>query len=309
MARYNQQNLIMENGAGIILPPWFRGETGWGNVAIPDIYASDAIAKYPAGTKFVDGDRTWFYTKFKGTTPATTPTTVTEETGYRLIGKGLMCHAFAEDYAAGTVRGVLAEPTIYLGPTSVVTYMGTQAADDFYSGGWINVNDDHFQMARIIQHEYDATTITVGGTSLATPSTLTIDRNLGWALSASATARVMPNKWKHAVWQWESAYQCFGVILGGCMISEPAHSTWMWLQTYGPFSTRAISSGAGGASAKEIEYYWMSDGSLDSIRDGVTDTYEVRANQFAGYSMPHTKSETGTAQDESYPMIFLKMER
>lgn len=303
------QSLVNKDGARIEMPAWFQGATGWGNLAHPNVYTADTQQQYPEGTKFVEGDRTWFYAKFKGTTPATTPTTVTQESGYRLTGKGLMCHAFAEDYAAGTCRGILAEPTIYLGPTSVVTYMGTQAAKDFYSGGYINVNDDHFQGARILAHEYSGATVTISGTDLATPSTLTIDHDLLYALSASATARVMPLKWKHAVWSWESAYQVFGIILGACMVSEPAHSTWLWVQTYGPMSTRAISSGAGGVSAKEIEYYWMSDGSLDSIRDGVTDTYEVRANQLAGYSMPHTKSETGSGQDESYPMIFLTMER
>jgi len=187
--------------------------------------------------------------------------------------------------------------------------MGTQAAKDFYSGGWINVNDDHFQHARILAHEYDSATKIVSGTSLATPSTITIDHDLLYALSASATARIMPNKWKHAVWQWESAYQNFGIVLGACMVSEPAHSTWLWVQTYGPMSTRALSSAAGGVSQKEIRYYWNSDGSLDPMQDGTTDTLGLAANQLAGYSIPHAKSETGSGQDESYPIIFLTMER
>lgn len=49
------------NGQTIYMPPWAEGEEGWGNLELPDVYAEDAVQKYPIGTKFVEGDRSFRY--------------------------------------------------------------------------------------------------------------------------------------------------------------------------------------------------------------------------------------------------------
>ena len=52
------------DGKTLYMPSFFEGEKGWGNLTLPNVYKADSIAQYPAGTKFQDGERIFYYDKF-----------------------------------------------------------------------------------------------------------------------------------------------------------------------------------------------------------------------------------------------------
>jgi len=61
--RIINHDLRVVDGKTIIMPPWYSGQEEWGNLEIPDVYVSDSVQKYPVGTKYRDGSRTWLYGK------------------------------------------------------------------------------------------------------------------------------------------------------------------------------------------------------------------------------------------------------
>jgi len=306
-------DLRSNDGKTIVMPSWADGEAGWGNLALPNVYEADTSQKYPCGTKFQDGERTFRYARFKGTMNGAAQNVVVEEAvSDTMCGKGLAAQAFAQDYAATYVTGLVGENKVYIHTTVAATAAGVERADNYYSGGWLSIYDSgaggtyRYQFRKIVKSEYDAAK-TVAGTARTHVTTLTLDQPLTIGITASAICQVMPNKWKHAVWNTTTAYAVYSPILGACQVCVPVYGQWLWLQTWGEMGTCHISTAFGGVSTNEQRMYWRSDGSMDPMQNGNTDTLGLQAHQLAGYAMANTASESGSGQDESYPIVFLTM--
>lgn len=295
------------NGAHIEMPPWYGGETGWGNLEMPNPHLLASTATYPCGTKFVEGDRTWIYAHYRGTIHSANPQTVLDQDcAVKMMGKGLLSHSYQYDYAAGYCRSLAGSKTIILAVTDTGDNMEDMEADNAYSGGWILTNDsaagdDQLQCFRIIESTYSATTATIAEASMATPTTLTVDHTTSVAHSATAVASVMPNMWKHIVWLDDNAYASWLPILGASMVGNITGAGYMWLQTYGPMGTKHLGT-LPGDGVSEAEMKWMSNGSMDTA--ATRNDYQT-----AGFVMFNSAAYDGSATSEGYPMVFLTMQR
>lgn len=99
-----EHDIRSADGGCIYMPPYIGGEEGWGNLEIPDVHVASAIQKYPRGTIFRKGEKSWVYTKLKTTT---NPDAYGGYTG----GRGLF--SVAQDSASLTVSvATLGENTV-----------------------------------------------------------------------------------------------------------------------------------------------------------------------------------------------------
>ncbi len=154
------QSLVAKNGKYIVLPPWFSGETVYGNLSHPTINSEDSQQMYPIGTKFVDGDRIFRYC-YAGSTIA-------------IPQRGI---ANVSEQLEGTCLGnaVAGAYTLDIPPdcadfTSVVQYR----TKDIYAGGYLTINGAsgnpvYHEFHRIVSN--DATTGTYVRVTLDTPLT------------------------------------------------------------------------------------------------------------------------------------------
>lgn len=317
------QNVILQNGSTIIMPPWFRGELGWGNMALPNVYETDdAIQAYPAGTKFVEGDRTWFYARFRGT--VTTPyTSYTQESGTDLQGIQLFTGAYQVDMTnAKLVRKIQDEQSLWYQTTP-----SAGRADDFYAGGFVvgkdTVTNHRPFFRRIIAQNYDATGLArslswnavnqeyteVDLSSYSQVSELQCDQPFHQSKTSLPTM-IMPLPYKNAAaFRVDANSHADGMAIGACMTNNPTYDHWVWCQTHGQLGTIAIVNANVGGENNEILYYVMGDGGYQGVVSGEDTTYDLTERQLAGVSYGSTRFETGSYQDEGVPIIFLTMRR
>lgn len=296
------------DGSFIMMPPWFQGALGWGNLTFPNVYdTDDTIQQYPDGTKFVEGDRTFWYARFRGM--LNTPyTSYTQESGTDLQGVCLYTGAFQQDYTnAELVRKIEDEQSMWYEATTAEA-----RADDYYSGGWVcgkdTVTAHRSFYRRVVAHNYFAAK-TVGGTDYTLVSELQVDQPF-YQSKTSLVTSIMPNRYKHAMGSRSSANSIQdGMPVGACMQNNPTYDHWVWCQTHGPLGTIAIVNLAVGAADGEIKYYVMGDGGYQGVADNQDTTYDLTERPLAGYAMASTRFESGQGQDESVPMIFLTMRR
>lgn len=307
------------DGSFIMMPPWFQGASGWGNLSMPNVYnTDDASAQYPEGAKFVEGDRTWFYARFRGT--VTTPyTSVTQESGTDLQGVCLFTTAFQQDYTnALLVRKIEGEQSMWYNTTT------TEAqADDYYSGGWVcgkdTVTNHRSFYRRVVAHNYFAAGIAAQATGVGSAtfdasaytllSELQVDQPF-YQSKTSLVTSIMPNRYKHAAaFRVDANAQYDGMPIGACMQNNPTYDRWVWCQTHGPMGTIAIVNLNVGAANGEQIYYVMGDGGYQGVADGQDTTYSLTERPKAGIGMASTRFESGSGQDEGVPMIFLTMRR
>lgn len=296
------------NGCSIQMPPWFSGEPGWGNLALPNVYTLDTVQEYPHGTAFREGERTWFYTKYIGSVNTAQMTTITlEGCDTHMFGKGLANYGFQQHYGTSNIYGVAGEPTVYIITASASDV--TERANDFYAGGtWSAYDTTHtYNIAmggRIIKQVYSATTLTVDDYSITYPSILTLDQNLVANVTwGTAKGTAMPNKWKMAIQGQDSAVQRWMPILGAsCVGHVSTYNVWLWLQTHGEIMSAHASSDLFGDEVDMVAAYWMSNGSLDPATFGT-----AYKQQLAGYIINNYRSESGSSPTELYPILYLTM--
>ncbi len=303
------QRIVAKDGSYIQLPPWYSGEENWANLAHPNVYVADSKVEYPRGTKYVEGERVFRYAIYDGKLTASTWNSIADTAGDDLMGKALFNTGFAQDYASSLVYG--AGSTVDVWTTVASTVVGTERSNDFYSGGWMNgkdtaPSDARMFFRRITKSVYSAAK-TVNGTARTLVTTLTLDQALVNSFTAM-TFVLTPNPWKHAAWFSGDANAGYSPVLGVSMVNNPTANYNVWLQTWGECGTAQITNAAVGASERETSFYIMSDGSFQGLADGTTDTYGLRgAYTYAGYTLVSTVTESGSGQDESYPILFLRL--
>ena len=297
-------------GRTIYMPEYCEGEEGFGNLAIPNPNVLDSAQKYPHGTAFRAGERTWFYSQYKGTINPNGSKVLTQEAaGYYMYGKGLAGYAYQQDYAASNIYGVEGEDNLYIITAQVSGGGVDERANNVYAGGTWTVYDtthtyNKAMGGRVIEQAYSATTLVVGGHSITTPSILTLDQdlvaNVTWG---TAKGTVMPNKWKLAVYGGSQANGRYMPILGASNVGNiSTYNQWLWLQTHGEIMIVHVSSDLFGDVEGYVKAVWNSDGSIDPAKYGTAYT-----RQTAGFVASNSMSETNTATSESYPIVYLTM--
>ena len=321
-----EQPLIYHDGAAVILPPWFQGETGWQNTAFPNVYKADASQRYPAGTKFVEGERIFYHSKFIGQisgtewivalqAPNSNALTVTQ-------GRFLFAHCFQEDMANGLlVRHNADEKSIVFQTTP-----SAMRSTDYWSGGWVNGKDTGASnrpfYRRIVKHDYAATGSAIQkirntSTGLDTivdlsaysqVSVLELDQSVVTAKTTMATT-IMPNPWKHLIYKTHSEWNQYAPAMGAVVPNAVAQNEFVWVQTWGPMGIPWAAVEFSGAGNYEIMYKISGDGSVSGQHSGGPAPADGSTFQVAGHAMASSIMESASGQDEELMMIFLELRR
>lgn len=285
-----------KTGAHYTFPAWFEGELGWDNMTNANIYTADATLAYPNGTRLEIGERVFYYATYYGKVSSNT---VAATAGDDLLGKGLFNFGFAQDYS-DKLTWTVGTTTVVL--TSTVAGTPTERVDNFYSGGWLGIKDTAPADARFVNRYIEASTIS------GTTTTLTVDQPLINAITGGNSV-LTPNPYKYAVWYHEHANELYHWPVGYSMVNNPTATYGVWLQTWGTMMAGQITNAFRGAASNEVVVYGMADGSIQ-VRDGGTNSYGLDGSYpIIGHTIPNSRSESGSGQDEGLPFIFLTLRR
>lgn len=320
------QDLRRVDGKTIYMPAWSRGEKGWGNLSLPNVYKADSSPQYPAGTKFQDGERIFYYSKFIGQVsgvewivalqaPNATALTVTQ-------GRFLFAHVFQQDMADGLMtRHTADELSIVFSTTEAEAQ-----ADDYYSGGWVNgkdTGDSNRPFYRfIVAHDYDASGssvqkiwnessrsyTTVDLSALSDVSVLELDQPVIVSKTTMATT-LMPNPWKHLIYKTHSEVNQYAPAMGAVVPNAVSQNNWVWVQTWGPMGIPWAFVEFAGADTGEINYKVSGDGSTSPEHSGAPAPADGSTWQRAGHSMASSIMESASGQDEQLVMMYLQLRR
>ncbi len=305
------------------MPEYYEGENGWGNLAIPNVYdTDDATTLYPRGTRFVAGERSFYYGTYRGKADTgASAYTVTATDGDDLAFKMLFSVAYNQAYATGKlVRKIAGEIDVAV----VDTVDDGGRADNWYSGGWISgkdttPTDERMFSRRIEGHSYAAT-----GSTTQKFWSVTNNANTVVDLSASSNVSVLrldqavinskttmafkvhTNEWKHAIWQSDTGYHMNASPLGACMHNNPTATRAVWMQTYGQmFCPHLHTAAFPGTATNDCTIVVMGDGSFE----GRDTTYDYAATgtffPVVGRVLGSTTFEAAGQVADSLPMIYL----
>lgn len=300
------QSLINKGGARIEMPAWFQGEQGFGNLAHPNVYGEDAQQKYPAGTKYFEGERRFRYSKYVGKSDPEIHTALDATVGDDLLGKFLFPIGFPVVYSSTYTYGLTGTKIVEVDTAT----LAIEKNANYYSGGWVNgkdtaPSDARMFFRRIVAMDYSTPKV-VGGSEKTLVMTLTVDQDLVNTFTAM-TLSLVPNPFKRSVWQSFHNGWSYNASHGASMRNNPAVNSWIWLQDLGPMGTSHIGGdGYAGAEQSEIKLKVLGDGSVGHLWDQ-TDKYPT--HQIAGYLLPNAITETGSGQDDSYPIIWVEVGR
>lgn len=258
-------SLVQKDGKYIVLPVWVSGDTKYGNLAHPNPHANSSVGDvqqgYPHGTKFVDGDRRFYYGYCYSVYEA-------NKANYGMfnLNEQDTCNFSATAGVAGdTIVGVVA---------STLDVDTTPDEDDF-AGGWFLPRTNPYSSFRVLH----STTYTGGRTNGEVD--LTLDYGLVEAVTASVAScylnrsefTKMGSKWS----QTADFATCPGVTL-----IDPIASTWQWVQSWGPCYVVAYNEEIG-ATVNTHQCVFHDDGSIRK-HSGSTD------RQLAGYMYPSSSA-------------------
>lgn len=213
------QSLVAKNGKYIVLPVWVSGDTKYGNLAHPNPHANSSVGdtqqQYPHGTKFVDGDRTFFY-GYVATVYTANKANIGMFNGKESAsGTGAVTWGATAGVAGDTKVGILAS-----GLTD------TTPDEDDFAGGWFMPRTNPYSSYRVIASS-------ISGATTSGEVDLTLDYGLVEAVSASQGSCFLNfSEWKGLVQHWAGGLDyatCPGVTL-----IDPIASTWQWVQSWGP---------------------------------------------------------------------------
>lgn len=325
MIRINH-DLRRNDGKTLYMPAWFQGQTGWGNLKMPNVYKADSSQLYPAGTKYEDGERIFYYGKFIGQisgvewivalqAPNATALTVTQ-------GRFLFAHCFQEDMANGLlVRMTANEMALFYQTTP-----SAMRSDNYWSGGWVNGKDtgaSNRPFYRFIQaHNYEAAGLkeqkvwntddeaetTVDLSAYTYVSELQLDQAVVTSKTTMATT-IMPNPWKHLIYKSHSEWNQYAPAMGALVPNAVTQNYFVWLQTWGPMGIPWAAVEYGGADTGEIMHKISGDGSTSPQHSAAPAPADGSTWQVAGHSMASSIMETASGVDQEFVMMYLTVRR
>lgn len=254
------------DGGTIILPPYIGGEKGWGNLEQPIPYIATTKQKYPRGTIFRKGDKSWVYSKLY---------TSTGDYGAYSAGKGLF--SVAQDSASLTIAtAAIGEYTVTVTDTLTV---------NAYAGGLLTI----FEAGQ---------PICCLGILSNTATVITLDGPLPGTYSASCTnIHVIPSPYHDVVMPGLSCLA--GAVHDYCpgIFNSPldddgnraAAEDFVWLQCWGlcfMWASGTYEGSVGGERAAVM----FGDGAAQVLSDALIE--EKASFQRIGYLFPGTGDVT-----------------
>jgi len=204
------------NGKYIFMPPDKAGQSGWGNLAIPNVMdaGGDTVQQYPINTKFVDFDRTFIYGYCDS------------KSAYTKANIGLANMNREENITFGTVGKDSGDTT--LGVLTPTTYKTTADAN-FFAGGWFMSRANPYGWYRIVSN-----TAYNGGTVGSTEMDIVIEEpGIQVDIAASVgSCKLNANPYTTLKGNWYASDEM--VTYMGVTLIDPTASTYQWIQTWGP---------------------------------------------------------------------------
>lgn len=269
------QPIMCENGGILTLPP----NPDIINTSRPNVMAADSSKKYPLGTKFELGLRTYFYSYASGTCNS-------EWGAYKAKKTNTVAVAPTQADGAGDAGDYYVTVTI---DTEIGVLTTGVLAENELAGGFIVVGNgsaQHPQMFQIVSHPALAST----GGSL----TVKLDNPLTTAVTAATTTIEL----------MESPFYClkadgsggdYVTFLGVCAPPAVASGEYFWLQTKGP--AWVTSDGNTCDSVKDRTIVWQGNGSVVSSNDITVES----GFQIAGIALDMSGSSASNA-----PFVYLQ---
>lgn len=257
------------NSKYIVMPVWFSGQpdTGvWGKLTHPNPHANSSVGDttqgYPIGTKFVDGDRTFFY----GYTSLVYTADKANIGMFNLNKDDAVTFSSTAGVAGDTTVAVLA---------STLSDGATPDEDD-YAGGWFMPRTNPYSSYRVLASSVVSKTIS-GYVDL------TLDYGLIEAVAANvANCFVCKSEWGKMYQHWAGGLNYVTCV--GATLIDPIASTWQWVQSWGPAYLVPYNDQLGGA-VDVHQAQWHLDGSIEKHS-------EATDRQHAGYMIPNRISAT-----------------
>lgn len=266
--RIINHDIRVVDGRYIQMPVWFRGEPdrAWGNLTLPNPHANSSVGEtvqqYPLGTKYVDGDRTFFY----GYVSVVYTANKANIGMFNLNKDDVVTWGATAGVAADTKIGVLA---------NTLTDGATPSADD-YAGGWLMPRTNPYSSYRVVKSSAaDATT--------SGEVDIYIDHGLVEAVTLSqGSCYLCKSPWGKLYQHWAGGLDYVTCV--GATLIDPIASTWQWVQSYGPAFLVPYNDQLG-ATANVHHGAWHIDGSIEKLS-------EATDRQLAGYMLPNRATQT-----------------
>ncbi|KKN60914.1 hypothetical protein LCGC14_0527130 [marine sediment metagenome] len=262
-----EYDLRSYDGGTIYLPEYIGGEEGWGNLASPSVHIARAAQRYPRGTMFRKGDRSWVYTKLY---------TTTRVDAYGGYTGGLGLFSVAQDSSGLTIStATVGESTITVTDTLTV---------NAYAGGLLTMFEANLPIVsmRIISN---------------TATVITLDGVLPGTYTSSATIHVIASPYHDVVAPGVSVSAgsafdyCPGIL--NSPIDESGNvaavNDFVWLQCWGQCFTWASGTYEGDTGG-ERTVVMMGDGASQVITDALIETHACY--QHIGHLFPGTGDVT-----------------
>lgn len=198
-------DLRVVNGGTIYLPKWFAANAEpdlWKTLALPDVYATGSVQKYPVGAVYREDCRTFVYGKWSATTTVKTA-------GY------LVCTvATFKDLADSVISGAAGARTL------IINYGGACAVNK-YAGGFLGIKGTNYRSWQIISN-----TVQDGSNRV----TFVVDGAIGNALATTDDVVLMENPYNEMRWYITTDTRPYI----GATVSTITASYYAWIQTWGP---------------------------------------------------------------------------
>lgn len=271
---YVNHDIRSNNGKYIMMPPYKAGQSGWGNLKIPNVHEAggDIAALYPANTKFVDFDRThiYGYVSTKGSTAV--------KSNVGLFNDNTPINTCTW----GDVAGV-AEDTVCPFITSDLTGYTTVTVNLFAGGYLMPMHADPYGSYRIVSN-----TVYDGGVSADGDETDFVIEPPGLQAAVTASSAycyISKNPYTALVNHWlEGSNREYKSVMGVTLI-DPTALRYQWVQTWGPIFM--LGDENAGKTVYTRNQFFAMDGTLlggAGIDFGATATQ----HQHAGYLIDAT---------------------
>lgn len=269
-------NIRSRDGKTIVMPAYKGGQTGWGNLSLPNAYVFDTVQKYPIGTKFVDDDRIFRY--------------CFSTSGITRGRAGAAYGAFAVGGGTTQESATIAAAAAAGATTITHTVQGTVVVANEFAGGYVICSGAAKSIYRIVSHT---------GASASSTITITLDRAIITAIGAAENIQLVKDQYA------EVRGLSGGTDQGwGSFVAVPAHTVaagrYFWGQTWGPASLALVDNY--GQSINERAMFFNIDGTVEK---GQATSYLF---QYAGFLLPYTgPGPTGTDMAGAWGQIFLQI--
>lgn len=274
---YVNHDIRSNNGKFILMPPYKAGQSGWGNLALPNVHkdGGDIAPLYPVNTKFVDFDRTFIY----GYVHLKQSASVKSNIGLFNYNTPINTCTW------GDVAGVEGDTVCPFQTSDLTGY--TDAAANLFAGGYMMPRfggEVPYGCYRIVSN-----TIYDGGINAGADETDFVIEAPGLQAAVDAAAAYCymdknPYTYLKDNWGGAPGNEAGNEAVMGVSLIDPTAETYQWVQTWGPI--HMLGGEQAGKAINLRMQYFHSDGTL--IAGAQYDPSTTVQHQPAGYLLAFT---------------------